>query len=219
MRKIMLLATASAALTACTTAPPTDLHPPERFVDEQIASSAAAISQSQYRLQQTSAASPPSSPIAPTIAGQVARATTLPVGPVAKPVTVSANNVATPPPITPSPAQSSGAKIIPATQTPPVVKTTITTPPKLPPEPWVVSANDATLRRALTKWVGRAGWQLVWDASVDVPINVDAKFTGDFNTAVKNLFQSLSAADVNLSAVLYSGNRVLRVTESGRRAQ
>lgn len=85
--------------------------------------------------------------------------------------------------------------------------------------PWTITPGDVTLRRALAKWAARAGWQLVWEASVDVPINVTASFTGDFRTAVKSLFQSLSAADVNLTAFLYSGNRVLRVTESGRRAQ
>jgi len=85
--------------------------------------------------------------------------------------------------------------------------------------PWVVLPSDVTLRRALVKWAARAGWQLVWEASVDVPISVNASFSGDFRTAVKGLFQSLSAADVNLIGMMYAGNRVLRVTESGRRAQ
>ncbi len=82
-----------------------------------------------------------------------------------------------------------------------------------------MTASDVTLRRALGRWAAKAGWQLVWEASVDVPINVNATFEGDFRTAVKRLFQSLSAADVNLTGMLYAGNRVLRVTESGRRAQ
>lgn len=86
-------------------------------------------------------------------------------------------------------------------------------------ERWEIAASDGTLRRALGKWAVRSGWQLVWDASVDVPVTANATFTGNFNTVVTQLFRSLSAADVNLSAVLYSGNRVLRVTESGRRAQ
>ncbi len=85
--------------------------------------------------------------------------------------------------------------------------------------PWVITPGDVTLRRALAKWAARAGWQLVWEASVDVPIAVNASFSGDFRGAVKQLFQSLSAADVNLTGLMYSGNRVIRVTESGRRAQ
>lgn len=89
----------------------------------------------------------------------------------------------------------------------------------VPLEAWSVSPADVTLRRALLKWTARAGWQLVWEASVDVPLNVNASFDGDFRSAVKRLFSSLSAADVNLTGLMYSGNHVLRVTESGRRAQ
>ena len=84
---------------------------------------------------------------------------------------------------------------------------------------WTVSPSDGTLRHALAKWAVQAGWQLVWDASVDVPVTVSASFTGDFRYAVKALFSSLSAADVNLSGLMYTGNRVLRVTETGQRAQ
>lgn len=109
-------------------------------------------------------------------------------------------------------------KVIPASPVPPTVVAKVT-PPKPIPEQWAMTASDVTLRRALGRWAAKAGWQLVWDASVDVPINVNATFEGDFRTAVKRLFQSLSAADVNLTGMLYAGNRVLRVTESGRRAQ
>lgn len=242
MRKPLLLAATIAALSGCKTAPPPDQPSADRFLDEQIASSAAAISQSQYRLQQTSAAPITPKATAPTPA-QVMTGVQ-PTGSSAVPVSTAANPVApskiavspiatTAMPAKPAPPTvvvasskalaatnlSTPVKALPVTSVPPVVEAKTITPPKPLPEPWAVSPQDATLRRALNKWVQRAGWQLVWDASVDVPINVDAKFTGDFNTAVKRLFQSLSAADVNLSAVLYSGNRVLRVTESGRRAQ
>lgn len=111
------------------------------------------------------------------------------------------------------------AKIIPAAIVPPVVVAKIAPPLKPIPEQWILNTSDGTLRRALAIWTKKAGWQLVWDASVDVPINASATFEGDFRSVVKRLFQSLSAADVTLSAVLYSGNRVLRVTESGHRAQ
>ncbi|MGN9498419.1 toxin co-regulated pilus biosynthesis Q family protein [Pseudomonas syringae] len=110
-------------------------------------------------------------------------------------------------------------KVIAPAVTPPLVVAKTVVPPKPAQEPWVISPSDKTLRRTLLKWAARAGWQLVWDASVDVPVNVEAKFNGDFRAAVKLLFQSLSAADVNLTGQLFAGNRVLRVTESGRRAQ
>lgn len=116
-------------------------------------------------------------------------------------------------------ASAAPAQVIPAAAVPTVVIAKVTPPPKPIPEQWMVNTSDVTLRRALGKWAAKAGWQLVWEASVDVPINVTATFEGDFRTAVKRLFQSLSAADVNLTGMLYAGNRVLRVTESGRRAQ
>lgn len=86
-------------------------------------------------------------------------------------------------------------------------------------ESWIVSPSDGTLRRVLSKWAARAGWQIHWEAAVDLPVTVGASFEGDFRSAIKGLFSSLSASEVNLSALLYTGNRVLRVTESGQRAQ
>lgn len=84
---------------------------------------------------------------------------------------------------------------------------------------WAVTPADGTLRTALQSWAEKAGWQLHWEAGVDVPITVSATFNGDFREAVKRLFSALSASDVALNALLYTGNNVLRVTESGRRAQ
>lgn len=242
MRNPFLLVAVVAVLSGCKTTAPPEQPSADRFLDEQIASSAAAISQSQFRLQQTSAVRQsglsPGAPAASKLGTAPAVSVSSVVKPTAEPVKVFASALGTstlsapPTPISTVPVEASAAiknlavpvrvttaKVLPSTAVPPVVEAKIITPPKPLPEPWVVSSNDVTLRRALTKWVKRAGWQLVWDASVDVPINVDAKFAGDFNLAVKHLFQSLSAADVTLSAVLYSGNRVLRVTESGHRAQ
>ena len=248
MRKPLLLAAAVAALAGCKSAPPPDQITSDRFLDEQIALSAASISQAQERLHQTSAAPvapvpppatpmhqpshPPlvvSSPGVPPLSAPPQRPAAAVVAqskPAVTPVIATVTTASAPTQVAsatakaaPSPVTVVPAKVIPVASVPPVVFTKVTTPPKPLPDPWTVSPNDATLRRALNKWAQRAGWQLVWEASVDVPISVNASFTGDFNTAVKGLFQSLSAADVNLSAVLYSGNRVLRVTESGRRAQ
>lgn len=166
------------------------------------------------------AAIPTAAPVPKVVEVKPAAAATMPVAKIVagmaprKPVTaVSASAFgATAVPLQPG-------KAIPVTPVPPVVVAKATQPIKPLPEQWVIAASDTTLRRALNKWAVRAGWQLVWEASVDVPINVTASFEGDFRTAVKRLFQSLSAADVNLNGMLYAGNRVLRVTESGRRAQ
>jgi len=144
-----------------------------------------------------------------------------PVTPVVKPVSAPAVKPAV---VTttsllgrPAPIPVAPPKVIPASPVPSVVVSKAAPTPVQ--DPWLVSPGDATLRRVLAKWAARAGWQLVWEASVDVPVTVSASFDGDFRSAVKRLFLSLSAADVNLNALMYAGNHVLRVTESGRRAQ
>ncbi|WP_404299041.1 toxin co-regulated pilus biosynthesis Q family protein [Alicycliphilus denitrificans] len=93
------------------------------------------------------------------------------------------------------------------------------TPPSPALQAWSVTPADGTLRGALQAWAEKASWQLHWEAGVDVPITVSATFGGDFREAVKGLFAALSASEVALNALLYTGNNVLRVTESGRRAQ
>ena len=101
----------------------------------------------------------------------------------------------------------------------PAVQSVSVQPVVVPVERWSISSSDGTLRQALSKWTARAGWQLLWEAPVDLPVTVTASFEGDFGTAVKAVFSSLSASDVNLTALMYKGNQVLRVTEAGRRAQ
>jgi hypothetical protein len=84
---------------------------------------------------------------------------------------------------------------------------------------WEVSPADATLRNSLRKWTEKAGWQLLWEASSDVPIPVKATFEGDFRAAVLALFDTLSASEVALNGLMYRGNKVLRVVEAGYRAE
>ena len=86
-------------------------------------------------------------------------------------------------------------------------------------ESWEITPADATLRNSLRKWTEKAGWQLLWEAGSDVPIPVKASFEGDFRTAVLALFDTLSASEVALNALMYRGNKVLRVVEVGHRAE
>lgn len=231
------------SMMGCVASPRTDQASADQWIDQQIASSAATLSQAQWRLKQTSAAAMPRTTVPtptttqPVAAPKPASAADPAVKSFAvaqKPATVVTTGVDKSPSPTkpqvnqtikkPSPAVVAGqvnpeAKVIAPAVAPPVVVAKTVVPPKPAQEPWAISPADKTLRRSLSKWAARAGWQLVWDASVDVPVNVEAKFNGDFRTAVKLLFQSLSAADVNLTGQMFAGNRVLRVTESGRRAQ
>lgn len=237
MRNPLLVAAAVAIVSGCQTAPPTDQVPAAQMVDDQIAVSASTISQAQMRLHRTAA------PVTTTAAAYkpagVQAAAAVPTVVLPAPVRPPTIVQVVQPASNPSPAaqvvadalkpsssaktQASPAtapqKVVTAASVPAVVLAKVAPPPKPALEKWTLNTSDVTLRRALSKWAAKAGWQLVWDASVDVPINVTATFEGDFRSAVKRLFQSLSAADVNLTGMLYAGNRVLRVTESGRRAQ
>lgn len=234
MRNPLLVAAAVAIVSGCQTAPPTDQVPAAQMVDNQIAVSASTISQAQMRLHRTAApvttstaaykpAAAPTvvlpAPVPPPRIVQVVQV----VQPADKPsvsaqVVVDALKPSSPAKVLPS-ATAVPQKNVPPAPVSALVFAKVTPAPKPAPEKWMLNTSDVTLRRALSKWAAKAGWQLVWDASVDVPINVTATFEGDFRSAVKRLFQSLSAADVNLTGMLYAGNRVLRVTESGSRAQ
>lgn len=213
-------------VAGCSTKPVTPQTPAGVMVDEQIAQSANTLSLAQIRLHESSAiqqsASLSGSPSTNVQSAQLNGSGGLVSSPH-NPTNVKAFDAAT----NTQPAKVVIVEIPPSPPKPPITtKTGAGTPlpvvkpiPKPLELPWVVSPTDVTVRRVLVKWAARAGWQLVWDASVDVPVTVSASINGDFKSAVKRLFLSLSAADVNLSVLMYSGNKVLRVTESGRRAQ
>lgn len=246
MRTPTLLYTAIVtALAGCVSAPQAPPITADSWVDDQIAQSATAISLTQQRLHSTSAvtqasnltgvdSSPPlprTAPLKTMPAGGASSSVpsptkTFPVTPSPAPtiVNVIAAPAVPPPPVPVAKVSGSvaghpSAGVNATRQATPGAPAVPIAPLPKPEEEWVVSPTDVTLRRVLAKWADRAGWQLVWDAPVDVPVDVKATLRGDFRSVVKKLFLSLSAADVNLTGYLYAGNRVLRVAESGRRAE
>ena len=79
--------------------------------------------------------------------------------------------------------------------------------------PYEVSPRDLTLRAALARWAGLAGWTFQpehWDVDVDIPIAGSARFDGDFKHAVQELVASTELADRPVQPCFYA-NRVLRV--------
>lgn len=247
--QILLSSAITLALSGCVVQPPKSSASADNWVDDQIAQGATAISLAQQRLHSTSAArqasdltgtqsavlptsppltslpSPPGGAAAPVVVTTKAFPITPPTPPTIINV-IAAPAVAPESPVkanTMQPVANPGGGVANAHGGPSTAKVGTPAVPIGPPpkreEEWSLSPSDVTLRRALAKWADRAGWQLVWDAPVDVPIQVNAKLKGDFRAVVKKLFLSLSAADVNLTGYLYSGNRVLRVAESGRRAE
>jgi hypothetical protein len=76
------------------------------------------------------------------------------------------------------------------------------------PQRWSVASN-AELRDVLYGWSQRAGWSLVWDSEYSYQVQAGAVFSGDFVTAVTELFAAMGQQNPPLYPQLYQGNRVL----------
>lgn len=80
---------------------------------------------------------------------------------------------------------------------------------------WRIELSDRTVRGALTRWTQEAGWRLIWEAPVDFAVDAPAMLTGTFDEALQSVIGSLSTTDAPVQAILYRGNRVLRIVEKG----
>lgn len=79
------------------------------------------------------------------------------------------------------------------------------------PQTWSLSTEDRRLSIALQRWSALAGWQMVWEAERDFPIEVNVQIHGDFSTALEKLMLSLAESDYPLQGVVNAQTRVLRV--------
>ena len=84
-----------------------------------------------------------------------------------------------------------------------------------PSQVWQIQLADRTLKGALTRWARHAGWQLVWEAPVDFSIDATASVEGSFDDALRAVIGSLSHSDTPIQAILYHGNKVVRIVEKG----
>lgn len=128
--------------------------------------------------------------------------------------------------IGPATASSASAASSPANARA-VVATTVSTPaapelhvdpPAPPSEPirtWHLSLSDHTVKTVLTRWAKEDGWQLVWDVPIDFGVDADAAVTGTFEQALEAVVEALKKSDTPIQAVLYRGNKVLRIVAKG----
>lgn len=90
--------------------------------------------------------------------------------------------------------------------------------PPAPSEPirsWHLSLSDHTVKTVLTRWAKEDGWQLVWDVPIDFGVDADATVTGTFEQALEAVVEALKKSDTPIQAVLYRGNKVLRIVAKG----
>lgn len=80
---------------------------------------------------------------------------------------------------------------------------------------WRLDVADRTVKTALSRWAKEAGWQLVWEVPVDFGIDADATITGTFEDALHSVVRALDKSDTPIQAILYKGNKVLRVVAHG----
>jgi hypothetical protein len=84
-----------------------------------------------------------------------------------------------------------------------------------PSAQWELTTEDRTLKNALSRWCRQAGWQLLWDLRVDYALSSRATLHGNFEEAVSRVMRDMSEAETPLHAVLYRGNKVLRIVARG----
>ncbi|MGB3436754.1 MULTISPECIES: toxin co-regulated pilus biosynthesis Q family protein [Achromobacter] len=102
------------------------------------------------------------------------------------------------------PAESSAAEAIPQADPEPVILKEI----------WKISPEDRTVRQALARWAGKAGWTFgpdQWEVNFDLPIQAPAEFeAASFQEATQALSQAVAMTESPIRPCFY-GNRVLRV--------
>jgi hypothetical protein len=76
---------------------------------------------------------------------------------------------------------------------------------------WQIVQNDRTLSTVLARWSQKAGWQLVWDAERDFPIENHIVLEGTFVMVVQTVMDSLSETDYPLQASMNPSTRVIRI--------
>ena len=76
---------------------------------------------------------------------------------------------------------------------------------------WEIQRHDKTLSTVMARWSQKAGWQLVWDAERDFPIENHIMLEGTFVQVVQTVMDSLNDSDYPLQASLNPSTRVIRI--------
>ena len=100
----------------------------------------------------------------------------------------------------------------PPIQTLPTGEVTTPVPAALGPiENWTLGPQDRRLSIALQRWTAQAGWQLLWEADRDFPIELEVRLQGALSSVLEQIMSSLQDSDYPLQAVMNPQTRVVRV--------
>jgi hypothetical protein len=75
-----------------------------------------------------------------------------------------------------------------------------------------VARQGQTLRETLEAWGREAGWRIAWRADHEYILMASAEFHGTFEDAAGTLIEAFANASPPIFGRLYSGNRVLVIT-------
>lgn len=76
---------------------------------------------------------------------------------------------------------------------------------------WQVLRADVSVRRLLQRWGREAGWQVVWDAPRDFPIETEVQLSGRIEQVVSAVVESLAVTDFPVQARINSELHIIRI--------
>lgn len=82
---------------------------------------------------------------------------------------------------------------------------------------WTLDSKDKTVRVGMSRWASEAGWQLVWRADYDMPIEASVSIPGSFEFAVNEICRASQYTGKQLIAEMHDKNKVIVIyTPNGK---
>lgn len=82
---------------------------------------------------------------------------------------------------------------------------------------WTLDSKDKTVRVGMSRWAAEAGWQLVWRADYDMPIEASVSIPGTFEFAVNEICRASQYTGKQLIAEMHDKNKVIVIyTPNGK---
>lgn len=74
---------------------------------------------------------------------------------------------------------------------------------------WELNSADKTIRIGLSRWATKAGWQLIWKANYDMPVEASVSIPGTFEFAVNEVCRASQYTGKQLIAEMHDKNKVI----------
>ncbi len=81
----------------------------------------------------------------------------------------------------------------------------------VPQAEWILTAGD-TIKKDLSLWAEKAGWNVVWNVPKDWVVPTNSVFSGEFQNAAEQVIKTLAGNGALVHAQLYLANKTMVVT-------